>query len=107
MDGAEIGSFERYAGRVEASRQVGTRPSTGVSGRRQAGTVAAMVSTRLTELRRPVVLVAFSGWNDAGDAASGVIDHIAALTSARLSFALDPDNYYDFQVNRPSAITTW
>ncbi|MBP8920833.1 MAG: PAC2 family protein [Micropruina sp.] len=60
----------------------------------------------LKNLRRPAVVAAFGGWNDAGDAASGVIDHIAALTSARLSFALDPDNYYDFQVNRPSAITT-
>ncbi|MFT3860901.1 PAC2 family protein [Micropruina sp.] len=61
---------------------------------------------RLKNLRRPAVVVAFGGWNDAGDAASGVIDHLAALTSARLAFALDPDDYYDFQVNRPSYTIT-
>ncbi len=60
----------------------------------------------LKNLRRPAVVVAFGGWNDAGDSASGVIDHVAALTSAKLAFALDPDDYYDFQVNRPSIATT-
>ncbi|MCW3157707.1 PAC2 family protein [Micropruina sonneratiae] len=60
----------------------------------------------LKNLRRPAVVAAFGGWNDAGDAASGVIDHLAALTSAKLAFAIDPDDYYDFQVNRPTMATT-
>ena len=60
----------------------------------------------LKNLRRPAVVAAFGGWNDAGDAASGVIDHLAALTSASLAFALDPDDYYDFQVSRPTIGTT-
>ena len=69
--------------------------------------MAAMAEVKsLKNLRRPAVVVAFGGWNDAGDSASGVIDHVAALTSAKLAFALDPDDYYDFQVNRPSIATT-
>lgn len=60
----------------------------------------------LKNLRRPAVVAAFGGWSDAGDAASGVIDHLAEVTSARLAFAMDPDEYYDFQVNRPSMATT-
>ena len=69
--------------------------------------MAAMAQVKsLKNLRRPAVVAAFGGWNDAGDAASGVIDHLAEITSARLAFAMDPDEYYDFQVNRPSMATT-
>jgi hypothetical protein len=62
-----------------------------------------MARTGLKELRNPVVVAAFGGWNDAGEAASGVIDHLADAYEARLEFALDPEEYYDFQVNRPTA----
>jgi PAC2 family protein len=69
--------------------------------------MAAMAQVKsLKNLRRPAVVAAFGGWNDAGDAASGVIDHLAEITSARLAFAMDPDDYYDFQVNRPTIATT-
>ena len=69
--------------------------------------MAAMAEVKsLKNLRRPAVVAAFGGWNDAGDSASGVIDHVAALTSAKLAFALDPEDYYDFQVTRPSIATT-
>lgn len=60
----------------------------------------------LKNLRRPAVVAAFGGWNDAGDVASGVIEHLASLTSAKLAFAIDPDEYYDFQVNRPTVSIT-
>lgn len=55
----------------------------------------------LTGLRNPVVIAAFGGWNDAGEAASGVIDHLADRYDAELVFAIDPEEFYDFQVNRP------
>lgn len=55
----------------------------------------------LTGLRNPVVIAAFGGWNDAGEAASGVIDHLADRYEAELVFAIDPEEFYDFQVNRP------
>lgn len=60
-----------------------------------------MVSTRLTDLRNPVVLFAFSGWNDAGDAATGVIDHLTDVCDTDFGFSLDPDDYYDLTENRP------
>ena len=55
----------------------------------------------LPDLVDPVMLAAFEGWNDAGDAASGVLDHLADVWHATEIAALDPEDYYDFQVNRP------
>ena len=52
-------------------------------------------------LRRPVLLAAFEGWNDAGDAATSVVEHLGEQWGSREVAALDPDEYYDFQVNRP------
>ena len=54
------------------------------------------------ELRRPVVVAAFEGWNDAGEAASGAIEQLAREWDAEPVAALDPEDYYDFQVNRPT-----
>jgi len=53
------------------------------------------------QLRRPVLIAAFEGWNDAGDAASGAVEHLELTWDARKVFALEPDEFYDFQVNRP------
>ncbi len=56
----------------------------------------------LRGLRNPAVIAAFGGWNDAAEAASGVIDHVVEAYSAELAFAIDPEEFYDFQVNRPT-----
>ena len=53
-------------------------------------------------LRSPVLIAAFEGWNDAADAASSVVDHLARVWNARLVAAVDPEDFYDFQVNRPA-----
>lgn len=53
------------------------------------------------ELVDPVVIAAFEGWNDASDAATGVIDHLMQVWGARVVGAVDPEDFYDFQVNRP------
>jgi proteasome assembly chaperone (PAC2) family protein len=53
------------------------------------------------ELVNPVLVAAFEGWNDAGDAASGAIEHLELVWDAQPLTELDPDDYYDFQVNRP------
>ena len=52
-------------------------------------------------LRSPVLIAAFEGWNDAADAASGVVDHLLEVWDARLVAAIDPEDFYDFQMNRP------
>ncbi len=58
----------------------------------------------LPSLRDPVMIVAFEGWNDAGEAASDAVAHLALAWDAVPVAALDPEDYYDFQVNRPRAV---
>lgn len=52
-------------------------------------------------LRDPVVLAAFEGWNDAAEAASSLVSHLADAWQAQPVATLDPEPYYDVQVNRP------
>ena len=52
-------------------------------------------------LTSPVAIAGFEGWNDAGEAASGVINHLGIAWQATPIGAIDPEEYYDFQVNRP------
>ncbi len=49
-----------------------------------------------------MLVAAFEGWNDAGDAATGAVEHLERLWQVRPHAAIDPDDYYDFQVNRPT-----
>jgi proteasome assembly chaperone (PAC2) family protein len=59
-------------------------------------------SEDLPRLTDPVAVVAFEGWNDAGDAATGAVEHLELTWKATPLAALDPEDYYDFQVNRPT-----
>lgn len=56
------------------------------------------------ELIDPVMVCAFEGWNDAGDAASAALAHLDETWGGKVFAALDAEEYYDFQVNRP---TVW
>ncbi|QEU75323.1 PAC2 family protein [Streptomyces nitrosporeus] len=56
------------------------------------------------ELIDPVMVAAFEGWNDAGDAASTAVGHLNREWKGEVFAALDAEDYYDFQVNRP---TVW
>ena len=58
----------------------------------------------LPDLVNPVMLCAFEGWNDAGDAASGAVLHLEEVWSATQVAEIDPEDYYDFQVNRPEVV---
>ncbi|GAA1461400.1 PAC2 family protein [Nocardiopsis exhalans] len=53
------------------------------------------------ELVEPVMVAAFEGWNDAGEAASLAVEHLSEKWGAKELCALAPDDYYDFQVTRP------
>jgi hypothetical protein len=53
-------------------------------------------------LVRPVVIAAFEGWNDAAESATAVIDHLMKAWDAKVVAAIDPEEFYDFQVNRPN-----
>ncbi len=53
------------------------------------------------ELRRPILIAAFRGWNDAGDAASFAASHLGRVWSATEFASIDPEEFYDFQAVRP------
>ena len=53
------------------------------------------------ELRAPVLVAAFRGWNDAGDAASFAASHLGRVWSATDLASIDPEDFYDFQAVRP------
>src|SRR5439155_22875821 len=52
-------------------------------------------------LRRPVLLAAFEGWNDAADAASTAARYLRDRWNARPFAELDPEEFYDFSSTRP------
>jgi len=47
------------------------------------------------------MVLAFTGWNDAGEAASGAVSHLLHVWGSTLIATCDPEEFYDFQVNRP------
>jgi proteasome assembly chaperone (PAC2) family protein len=57
--------------------------------------------TARPELRAPVVIAAFEGWNDAGDAASTAARYLIERWDARLVGDVDPEEFYDFTSTRP------
>jgi proteasome assembly chaperone (PAC2) family protein len=52
-------------------------------------------------LRRPVMVAAFEGWNDAADAASGAVTWLRARWQAKKMASIEPEEFFDFQVSRP------
>jgi proteasome assembly chaperone (PAC2) family protein len=55
----------------------------------------------LTPRPGPVLLMAFSGWNDACDAASDVVSHIDDVYGSEPVAQIAPGPYYDLQSHRP------
>ena len=53
-------------------------------------------------LRRPIILAAFEGWNDAGDAATTAVRFLADRWDARHFADIDAEPFYDFTTQRPS-----
>jgi len=64
-------------------------------------TESAAADAEVPTLRDPVLIAAFEGWNDAGDAASGAVEHLELTWDAEPLAELDSEDYYDYQVNRP------
>jgi proteasome assembly chaperone (PAC2) family protein len=52
-------------------------------------------------LRRPVVIAAFEGWNDAGDAASTAARWLRDRWAPRAFAEIDPEEFFDFTATRP------
>jgi proteasome assembly chaperone (PAC2) family protein len=53
------------------------------------------------ELRRPVLVAAFRGWNDGGQGATLAGGFLARTWQAERFADIDPESYFDFQANRP------
>jgi proteasome assembly chaperone (PAC2) family protein len=53
------------------------------------------------QLRRPVLIAAFEGWNDAGDAATLAVRYLCETWGARRFASFDPEEFYDFTTTRP------
>jgi proteasome assembly chaperone (PAC2) family protein len=53
-------------------------------------------------LRSPVLVAAFAGWNDAASAATTALEAVAVSLAAERVAEIDPEEFYDFQVTRPT-----
>lgn len=54
------------------------------------------------DLVDPVLILAFDGWNDAGDAATTALDYLALRHDHRTIATIDPEIFFDFGSARPS-----
>ena len=52
--------------------------------------------------RGRLLVVAFEGWNDAGEAASGAVRTLKDVLDLVSIAEVDPEDYFDYQFNRPS-----
>src|SRR5918992_4053835 len=63
--------------------------------------MSMVTSHQEVELRSPILVAAFRGWNDAGDAASFAATHLGRTLAAERIASIDPEEFYDFQAVRP------
>ncbi len=53
-------------------------------------------------LRRPILIMAWSGWNDAAEAATTAARYLATSLSAEKFAEIDPEEFYHFGLTRPT-----
>jgi len=58
------------------------------------------------QLRQPILVCSFRGWNDAAGAASTALGTVAEVFDAEQVAHLDPEDYFDFQSTRPTIVLT-
>lgn len=52
-------------------------------------------------LRRPILITAFEGWSDAGDAATSAVEYLADQWDATAVASVDAEEFFDFTATRP------
>ncbi len=52
-------------------------------------------------LRQPILIMAFSGWNDAAESATTAARYLGQLWPARPLARIDPEDFYHFGLSRP------
>jgi proteasome assembly chaperone (PAC2) family protein len=60
-----------------------------------------LVWDRHPQLRDPLFVAAFEGWNDAGDAATSAAEWLVQRSNAERFASVDPDEHVDYQSRRP------
>jgi proteasome assembly chaperone (PAC2) family protein len=65
-----------------------------------------VIWSRRPSLRAPVMVCAFKGWNDAGEAASAALSFIRGQFEAGDVATIDPEDFYDFTAVRPTVRLT-
>ncbi|MGB7589110.1 MAG: PAC2 family protein [Solirubrobacterales bacterium] len=60
--------------------------------------------TEVPQLRSPVLVCSFRGWNDAAGAASAALAAVADSFDAEQIAEIDPEEYFDFQATRPTIV---
>ena len=58
------------------------------------------------KLRRPALVCSFKGWNDAAESATTALGFVASRWGAERFGAIDPEEFFDFQVTRPTVRLT-
>ena len=58
------------------------------------------------DLRAPILVASFRGWNDAAASASTALQTVAASLDAEVVASVDPEEFFDFQANRPTISLT-
>ena len=58
------------------------------------------------KLRRPALVAAFKGWNDAGESASAALGFLLEQFEGEQIATIDPEEFFDFQATRPRVAFT-
>ena len=58
------------------------------------------------QLKRPVLVLAFAGWSDAGTSATTAVRYLTEQLLATRFASIDPEEFYDFSVQRPQVRLT-
>jgi proteasome assembly chaperone (PAC2) family protein len=56
------------------------------------------------QLRNPILVCSFRGWNDAAAAASTALGAVAEALDSEVIAEVDPEDYFDFQATRPTIV---
>jgi proteasome assembly chaperone (PAC2) family protein len=62
---------------------------------------ALKLHARPAGLRRPILIMAFSGWNDAAESATTAVKYLGTSFHAEKFAEIDPEEFYHFGLSRP------
>ncbi len=64
--------------------------------------MAELIWSDRPHLRDPLLVCAFKGWNDAGEASSAALGFLIESFGAEEVAAIDPEEFFDFSETRPT-----